>query len=376
MKQCVLPSLRGLLQASPLEDLAHCLRCWARLLQAPSGAACPSAWQNATLGSNAACREAAIVLLGLVAHEDVRLLPQVGPSDTAQLLTDALCHRMLETPLPQPHFQCLALEVFALVFSLWRAGGHGASGGRQDDLEWLAVQCLNLYQEPRVARSCLSVVMQLGSEDPMTLLRVMGRAARTHSSTYASSALWVLVTFINRFPDKLISLLPKFTEVVLRCLEPNDPPLRRQSLQTVTTALHQLVQTFPMVAFHQESQKFAVGTADKLVVVYDLRTATKWRILEGHTGEIAAVAFSKNGLKLASYSADNSLRVWQCDSTGFFSALLGNGSRCSWCHALPSQEHVPSDCAAWRSVSLTWTETGHLRLVRESGGNPLVLRPH
>merc|ERR1712048_325902 len=102
------------------------------------------------------------------------------------------------------------------------------------------------------------------------------------------------------------------TEVVLRCLEPSDPSLRRQSLLAVTSALHELVQTFPMVAFHQPSQKFAVGAGDGLVVVYDLRTATKWRILEGHTGAVTALALSRDGGQLSSYcSQDCSIRLWQ-----------------------------------------------------------------
>merc|ERR1712194_275545 len=124
-----------------------------------------------------------------------------------------------------------------------------------------------------------------------TLLQVMGKAARQldMGAAYASSALFVLIAFIHRHASRVLPQLSRFTEVVLRCLEPSDPSLRRQSLLAVTSALHELVQTFPMVAFHQPSQKFAVGTGDGLVVVYDLRTATKWRILEGHTSAVAAL---------------------------------------------------------------------------------------
>lgn len=291
-------------------------------------------------------------------------------------------------------------------------GGEGASGYTADeDLEWLAAQALALYQEPRVASSCLGVLMQVGFADPLTLVHVMGRAARRVDlgTSYSASALFILVAFLHRFPAKLLPVLPRFAEAVLRCLEPSDPSLRRQSLVAVTTALRELVQTFPMVAFHQPSQKIAIGTGDALVVVYDLRTATKWRILEGHTGAVAAVAFSKDGGKLASYSGrDSSVRVWQCASAGFLGGLLGASGRCTRHVTLPpaaspgavaaaasaaaaaaghatpgAQAAFGAQAAAgaamrqrdntavaatpWRAVTLGWTERGSLRLVRESG---------
>ena len=39
---------------------------------------------------------------------------------------------------------------------------------------------------------------------------------------------------------------------------------------------------------------------DGRVVIYDLRTATKWRVFSGHKGSIQAVAFSEDGEFLAS----------------------------------------------------------------------------
>eukprot|EP00927_Polykrikos_kofoidii_P007273 TRINITY_DN12978_c1_g2_i1.p1 TRINITY_DN12978_c1_g2~~TRINITY_DN12978_c1_g2_i1.p1 ORF type:complete len:1546 (-),score=197.72 TRINITY_DN12978_c1_g2_i1:351-4988(-) len=258
------------------------------------------------------------------------------------------------------------------------SGGSGSGGSLnattavEEDLEWLALQALALYQDPRVAPSSLRVLMQVGTTDPASLVQVMGKAARRIDlgATYASSAIFVLVSFIHRFPAKVFPWLPKLTEVVLRCLEPSDPPLRRQSLLAVTSALHELVQTFPMVAFHQPSQKFAVGTNDGLAVVYDLRTATKWRIFEGHTGSIAALAFSRDGDKLSSYSArDSSIRVWQCGSLGFLGGLLGTSGKCVKQQGLPpAGPHVGvARGPAWRIVSLSWTERGSLRLVRENG---------
>ncbi len=120
-----------------------------------------------------------------------------------------------------------------------------------------------------------------------------------------------------------------------------------------------LVQKYPSVAFHQKTQLFAVGTGasnQSQIMIYDLRTATKWRILEGgifiyiyiyiydsfcfyfnninvsicpyvhtfiivsgHTGTVAAVSFSPNGDDIVSYSPDEdppSLRSWNISGSG------------------------------------------------------------
>lgn len=59
----------------------------------------------------------------------------------------------------------------------------------------------------------------------------------------------------------------------------------RRALHAATASLFQLVRRFPMVTFHQQTQRFAVGCTDGLIVLYDLRTATKWKVLEGHTSK-------------------------------------------------------------------------------------------
>jgi len=381
LKQFALPALTSLLHASskPVETV---LAAWALVLQHSEDSEMvqtlvrSTELRHGTFGSAATLRDAASVLLGLVAHLEPELFERCCPTKTGLLVAEALCYRMFG-PGSGPQLQSLACEVFAISFPVWRRHLKAAGPANRDEsLEWFAVQALNLYQEPRVATSCLNLIMQVGAEDANTLLRVMGKAARSRERgpAYASSALLVLVAFIHNFAARVLPFLPKFTEVVLRCLEPSDPVLRRQSLLAVTSALHQLVQTFPMVAFHQPSQKFAVGTSDGLVVVYDLRTATKWRILEGHKGAIAALTFSKDGSQLGSYSAqDNSVRLWQCGSTGFLGGLLGTSSRCLQRHGLPPPAAAGSD--AWRTVSLAWTERGFLRLVRDNS-EVLEIRPH
>lgn len=89
-----------------------------------------------------------------------------------------------------------------------------------------------------------------------------------------------------------------------------------------------LVKMFPMVDFHHESQRLAVGTHEGPIAIYDMRTAMKWKILEGHQGNITCLAFDSKGNMLASYSAvDRTLQLWKVSSTGFFSTIIGGTSK-------------------------------------------------
>ena len=46
-------------------------------------------------------------------------------------------------------------------------------------------------------------------------------------------------------------------------------------------------------------------------MIYDLKTATKWRVLDGHTGPITCISFNDKGEFLASYSDDRTVCVWK-----------------------------------------------------------------
>jgi len=430
LQWCAIPAVRCILNGAAALPAIGSLAAWVDALRPNPKAetAVDTALRYGAFGSAAGLRDAATIVLALVAHLQPRLLERRCLPPVASLIAESLCARMLSRA-SGVQLQSLCCEVLAMAFPFWRrymtgamskhplAGvGRGASaaiGPRQGDpgsgargggkgapadqsyggadegagdecLEWTAVHMLTVYQEPRVAASSLAVLMQVGVADPATLLQVMGRAARRLDlgAAFTSSALFVLVAFIQRYAGKVLPLLSKFTEAVLQCLEPSDPSLRRQSLLAVTSALHELVQTFPMVAFHQQSQKFAVGTGDGLVVVYDLRTATKWRILEGHAAAVAALAFSRDGSQLSSYSAhDRSVRLWQCRPTGFLGGILGTSGRCLKRHVLPPLPAPPASAGlggggaavdaavggGWRTVSLAWMDAGVLSLVRENG---------
>lgn len=89
-----------------------------------------------------------------------------------------------------------------------------------------------------------------------------------------------------------------------------------------------MVKSFPMIAFHHETQRLAVGTPQGPIAIYDVRTSARWKVLEGHTHNINCVEFDQRGNILASYSSQElTLRLWKVSNTGFFTTLIGTSGK-------------------------------------------------
>ncbi|RIB08802.1 hypothetical protein C2G38_1982301 [Gigaspora rosea] len=136
--------------------------------------------------------------------------------------------------------------------------------------------------------------------------------------------LKLISLFIRKKPLLLYSSLSSLVEAVVRSLDPNIAKMRDTVLQTTTNVLHDLVKTFPSIAFHGATQKLAVGTQEGASIIYDLRTATRCHILEGHTRAVTAVTFSGDGKIIVSCSLEEgTVRVWN-PSPGLFGMLAGS----------------------------------------------------
>ncbi|ORY50412.1 hypothetical protein BCR33DRAFT_713222 [Rhizoclosmatium globosum] len=141
--------------------------------------------------------------------------------------------------------------------------------------------------------------------------------------------LKLLGMFIAKKPNLLYPHVPRIVEAMVKCLDPNVSGMREAVQTIVTSNFAELVKSFPNVAFHHGSQKLLVGSLDGLTVVYDLKTATKGQVLEGHTKPVTAVAFSPDGKMSVTFSyEENCVRFYQLAS-GFLNTLavaFGGGS--------------------------------------------------
>src|SRR5437870_11802505 len=68
------------------------------------------------------------------------------------------------------------------------------------------------------------------------------------------------------------------------------------------------------LAFSPDGKRLASVSADQTVRLWNVEKGQEDRALKGHTNQVLRVAFSPDGARLASASADNTVRVWSVAS--------------------------------------------------------------
>jgi WD40 repeat protein len=177
----------------------------------------------------------------------------------------------------------------------------------------------------------------------------------------ATHALKLIMALLMEEHGRILPMLERVVEIAVRALDPHVPQVRDGALQATTQLLQYLVQKFPNVSFHRDTQRLALGTPQATVVIYDLKAATKWHVFDGHTSSIAAVAYSDSGRLIASYSyKDRALIVWNVATSflGFGTPSLKSS------HKVTAAELAHDDFAALLATRLTWRGETALRLVR------------
>jgi WD40 repeat protein len=80
------------------------------------------------------------------------------------------------------------------------------------------------------------------------------------------------------------------------------------------------------VAFDREGARMATGGEDRFVRIWDARTGAELLRLEGHTDKVYGVAFHPEGRLLASASNDTSIRLWDLERGREVADLQGHRS--------------------------------------------------
>jgi WD40 repeat protein len=192
---------------------------------------------------------------------------------------------------------------------------------------------------------------------------------------YPSSCIEVLDLFVEQRYEEVAAYLPAVIELIVRTLNPHNPMLRKTTIEKASHTLKTLILKLPMISFSQKQQRLAIGTMNHLVVVYDLKTASQWKLLKSHSGPVCAVQFDVSGDFLASYSSvDCSVLVWKLKS-GFIQDLIGSSA------TKPVKVHRLA-CLDWNqanykkfldTVRLSWNSDNKIFLVREDS-NKLIIQ--
>ncbi|KAG8914402.1 hypothetical protein FRC00_013913 [Tulasnella sp. 408] len=169
-----------------------------------------------------------------------------------------------------------------------------------------------------------SAVLQIASTNtPLFMTTLTMDIANPKSVEHRRSVMQLIAFIIKKKPLVLYPNLTRLVEAVIKSLDPNIAANREAVMDPAVEILGHVAWgiRFPTVDFHKATQRLALGTNEGAVIMYDLKTATRLYVLEGHKKRLTAVSFSPDGRRLVTASLDESVvMVWKVGSsfTSFF----------------------------------------------------------
>ena len=273
-------------------------------------------------------------------------------------LSTRFSYRMATVELLGTGFSCWEkyLEVSSVIRNLLQKLGDVAAQLSSSNLK-TASSALVLYS--RVYQNTLVTIALL---KPKAFVNVISADMTSSSSVHKRvTGLRIIRALVRADPSAILSFVPKLAEVTIKSLDPHIPHLREGCMRVSTEGLQEMVKRFNTVSFHSSTQRVAVGTDEGLIVIYDLKTGTRWQVLEGHKSPITSVSFSFDGKHLASFALSDLLVLnWNINST--FLGMLGSSPKCSKTFTVPFPGTL-SDEEAMEAVTLVWVSARKLSLI-------------
>ena len=114
----------------------------------------------------------------------------------------------------------------------------------------------------------------------------------------------------------------KFTTAAARPHHPEEVTTEvGKKILTNMRKLSQHVSNIRCVAFSCDGLTLASASWDCTVCVWDVDAASCMRVLRGHNGFVQACAFSRNGAVIASAADDKSVKLWSVKSGNLLKSL-------------------------------------------------------
>ncbi|SAM68743.1 uncharacterized protein UBRO_00741 [Ustilago bromivora] len=279
-------------------------------------------------GGEAELRTRALALLGSIAVERYTSLSPKVLKDIASTVQGSITSdKGSEMRLPQElQMLAVAIELCRSGFSMWQhyfdatevvhslfalststtSSGSSGSGG-DSELRALA----------------RSATLQIAAENtPLFMTTLSLDILHARSAAHCAATMRLVAFMVRKRPSVLVANLPRLAEAVVKSLDPTHTTMREAVVNAATVMISELVSTYPSVSFFGGGQRLAVGTHEGAVIMYDLKTATRLYVLEGHRRRADAASFSPDGRRLVTMSLEEGrVLVWKTSSgfSSFFS---------------------------------------------------------
>lgn len=244
---------------------------------------------------------------------------------SAGVLTDISKSISLYLNDEQSTYRVLAIDLCSKGFHIWQ---HYIDA--MEILRALFTLATNSKKEgitaQNVGAQARLAVLQIASSNTPLFMTTLGLDIVTPASLdHRKSVMQIVAFLIRKRPLVLSPNLPKLLEAVVKSLDPNSTSNRDAIIDTATEILGHVVKTFPSVDFHMSTQRLAVGTSEGALIMYDLKTAIRLYVLEGHKKNVTACSFSPDGRRLVTLSLEESVvLVWKVGSS--FASFFNPGA--------------------------------------------------
>ena len=114
------------------------------------------------------------------------------------------------------------------------------------------------------------------------------------------------------------------------------------------------------IAFSPDGKRLASGSADKTIKVWDTQTGALKQTLTGHSNGVHSLEFSPDGRTLASGSDDKTIKLWEAQTGALKLTLPGHNSPVHTIAFSPDGKYLASGSTD-KTIKLWDTQTGALR---------------